>query len=751
MSFRSPGCAFTLVALAGMAGCRDTPAPEPRIPARAVAVSGGVFGGVVGASVATPLTVSVLDHRDLPVSGARVTFGVVTGTGTLVTPSAAQTDASGRASVRVTLGSVAGATELTAMVSGLPNPVRFSGIAMPGPVARLAIVPRVLRFRSITDSAAVRVETQDAFGNLVPAGQIRLGTPDSLAVSVSQSGMVRALRSGVTSRIVATSGAYADTAFVSTQDPAFRPCVAAGNSVQIAVGAVVPIPLFSGVCVLSDATGGEYALIPFFATTTPTASVTFEVQASGVTTPAPLPASPRVVPGDDGPIRDERFHERLRRDEAAVLDGVARRRASGGGPSPSARVAPLTPGAVLSLNANAFSDCRDPDLRTGRVVAVSNKAIVVADTANPRGGFTDDDYRRFAAAFDTLVHVVDVEAFGEPHDIDRNGRAIVFFTRAVNELSPASSNAFVGGFFWARDFTPKSECGGSNEGEMFYMLVPDPDGLVKNAQGAQSRTFRHGFVDSITIGTLAHEYQHLINAGRRAYVTRTNVAEQGWLNEALSHVAEELVFHRQARSAPRRNLGASHFGTAGYDAAFIQYVNSNIARYRTFLQETALYSPFADESGTGTGLQARGASWAWLRYLADHRGTGDGDVWRRLANSSTSGFANVREVFGVDPLESIRDWSMANLLDDLGLPLESRYTQPSWNFRSVYPAIPGAPRPFPLLTRVLPDESFASVRLRAGAATYLRFAIAPSREALVQVSAGAPSAGMLQFYLTRTK
>ena len=748
MRFWSPGAMFALVVLAGVAGCRDTPAPEPRTPARAVAASGAVFGGVVGETISAPLTVNVLDHRDRPVEGARVTFGVVSGTGTRVTPSAAQTDAAGQVSVRVTLGSVAGATDITAMVSGLPNPVRFSGVALPGSVARLAIVPRFLRFRSLVDSATIRVETQDAFGNSVPGGLIRLMAPDSTAVSVSPSGVVRALRSGVTSRIVATSGVHSDTAFVSAQDPAFRPCDAAGSAVQVAVGAVVPISLAGGVCLRADGTGGEYVLIPFLASTTPTTSASFEVQASGVTIPAPIPAAPRVMPEDDAPGRDEGFHERLRRDESAVLEGIARRRERE--PALAALVAPLTLGSVLSLNANAFSDCRDPDLRTGRVVVVSTKAIVVADTANPPGGFTDADYRRFAAAFDTLVHTVNVDAFGEPQDIDRNGRAIVFFTRAVNELSPASSNSFVGGFFWARDFTPKSECGGSNEAEMFYMMVPDPDGLVTNARGVQSRSFRHGFVDSITVGTLAHEYQHLINAGRRAYVTRTNVAEQGWLNEALSHVAEELVFHRQARVLPRRNLGATHFGAPGYDAAFLQYVNSNMARYRTFLQEPALHSPFADESGTGTGVQARGASWAWLRYLADHRGAGDGDVWRRLANSSTNGFANIREVFGVDPLESIRDWSMANLLDDLGLPVESRYTQPSWNFRSVYPAIPGAARPFPLQTRVLQDDTRAAVTLRAGAVTYLRFAIAPAREALLQLSAGAAS-GALQFHLTRTK
>jgi len=77
----------------------------------------------------------------------------------------------------------------------------------------------------------------------------------------------------------------------------------------------------------------------------------------------------------------------------------------------------------------------------GRVVAKSARAIVVADTGNPAGGFTDADYRGIAATFDTLVYPVDVRHFGEPTDLDNNGRSIIFYTRAVNELTPANVQA----------------------------------------------------------------------------------------------------------------------------------------------------------------------------------------------------------------------------------------------------------------------------------------------------------------------
>ena len=65
---------------------------------------------------------------------------------------------------------------------------------------------------------------------------------------------------------------------------------------------------------------------------------------------------------------------------------------------------------------------------------------------------------------------------------------------------------------------------GSNTGEMFYLLAPDPTGAINGNVGAT------GFVDSVTTSVLAHEFQHLINASRRLYVTRTSPISRssGW-------------------------------------------------------------------------------------------------------------------------------------------------------------------------------------------------------------------------------
>ena len=113
----------------------------------------------------------------------------------------------------------------------------------------------------------------------------------------------------------------------------------------------------------------------------------------------------------------------------------------------------------MNLNTNSSSACANANIRTGRVVAISNRAIVVSDTANPANGFTTQDYQFFGAMFDTLVYPVDTLNFGDPTDIDKNQHVILFFTRAVNELTPPNQTFYVGGFFFSRDLFPTTNGG----------------------------------------------------------------------------------------------------------------------------------------------------------------------------------------------------------------------------------------------------------------------------------------------------
>ncbi len=708
-----------------------------------VVTSGATFTGVVATTLVTPLAVRVLDAEDRPVPGAVVRFAFLRGGGTL-DPLSAMTGRDGEARSRLTFGPTVGSYEVLAIVTGVVVNARFTGSAAPGSVARVVLTPGQVRLDDVGDSSRFRARQYDAHGNVVPGATIVWSSADPDVFTIDQVGVVRTTRSPAVGRAIATVDDRADTGYVVVASPDVSPCLGYSAPVSLQVGQTTEVSTTDGACIASAGGGDEYVIVPWYGSTAGSATASFQVTGSGlasVTSPqavAPSLATRAAVGGSgDSPRAALELENRIRemgRREIMPLARRARelrRQRTTFTASRTGIPASLSPGDFIELNTNPSASCSSPSMRTGRVAAVSSRAIVVHDTANPAGGFTDVDYARFAITFDTLISPVANAAFGTPTDVDGNGRVVVFFTRAVNELTPDGATFYYGGFFHPRDLLPKEEdgtpvCASSNEGEMFYMLVPDPEGVVNGNRR------RVGFVDSVTISTLAHEYQHLINAGRRAYVNGATTDEEVWLNEGLSHIAEELLFYRTTGTGPRQNLGGSRFGTPAYDALFNEFLASNFGRLRAFLQNPHNYSPYT----TGDELGTRGAIWAFLRYAADRRGPSDGDVWMRLVNSRTAGLANLQAVFGANVLDMVRDWTISIYADDYVSGIAAALTQPSWDFRTAYPALPASPRAYPLLdaVRSLSDASTHTVSLRAGSGTFLRFTVVAGHEASIRVT-----------------
>ena len=422
---------------------------------------------------------------------------------------------------------------------------------------------------------------------------------------------------------------------------------------------------------------------------------------------------------------------------------------SGGGGN--AQVIPRV-GDVLPINTQANSACSNAETRGGRVVAVTNRAIVVADTGNPAGGFTDAEYASIGATFDTLVYPVDTRHFGVPEDIDDNGRVIIFYTRAVNQLTPANVQFVIGGFFIARDLFPKTNrpgfqgCAGSNQGELFYLLVPDPTGTINGNVRTKENVLR------TSLGTVAHEFQHLINASRRLYVlNQQDYYEQVWLNEGLSHIAEEATFYQSAGlspagrpgDSPRADLGSPTF-TAGTPAftALNAYNGSNLGRLSTYyraVQDSTALGLTVDASGDpdDDGLATRGAAWAFLRYAADRLGGSDADFFYKLVNGPTLGLANLRSATGAGAAlgDWFRDWAVANYADNFAgtaAQLDARFRYLSWDFRSLLPRVTSNNNAFPLAVRPLTNGAARSDSIAGGSAAYYTFSVAPGAAVTVR-------------------
>jgi Bacterial Ig-like domain (group 1). len=89
----------------------------PASPARITVLPGFATSGTAGATLSTPFVVEVVDAQAVKLAGVTVTFSAA---GATVNPASAVTDAQGRASTSVTLGSAGGTATITASVAGIP-------------------------------------------------------------------------------------------------------------------------------------------------------------------------------------------------------------------------------------------------------------------------------------------------------------------------------------------------------------------------------------------------------------------------------------------------------------------------------------------------------------------------------------------------------------------------------------------------------------------------------------------------------
>ena len=102
----------------------------------------------------------------------------------------------------------------------------------------------------------------------------------------------------------------------------------------------------------------------------------------------------------------------------------------------------------------------------------------------------------------------------------------------------------------------------------------------------------------------------------------------------------------------------------------------------------------------------------------------------------------------------MQQWQISLYADDAVAGLDAAFTQPSWDFRGMFPAVPGSPGPYPLDAGVLTlsNDVTRSISLRGGSGAFLRFGIASGREASIRVtSAGVVAPVAVQAIVMRTR
>lgn len=363
------------------------------------------------------------------------------------------------------------------------------------------------------------------------------------------------------------------------------------------------------------------------------------------------------------------------------------------------------------------SSCTKFTTITAAVTYTNDKVIIYNDVASPANGFTATDYQQIGDEFSTLIYPTDTSYFGSPLDQDKNGRIIVLYTPEVNKLTPSHNDSFVGGFFFAGDLFPSTgsnACPQSNMAELFYVLTPDPDGTFNNKR--TTATVRQG-----TRGTIAHEFQHMINASNRIRSPIEQSFEDVWLDEALSHFAEDAVGRAVRGIGEAENAGIARTVGGSVDD-FNAFFFQNFNRFQRYLQNPGPFGPTS--AAADTSLAVRGAAWALLRYTADQYAPG-GDIKAftlKLAGGPDVGVSNLIKNAGNPDFQTlISGWMIANYADDAGIPgLSSLYSYKVYDMRNIEKGLPSNAGLYPLEVTPISGSGVVvtSLQARSGSGNY---------------------------------
>ncbi|MBB5208678.1 hypothetical protein [Chiayiivirga flava] len=549
----------------------------------------------------------------------------------------------------------------------------------------------------------------------------------------------------------------------------------------LAVGEVSVQTLQPGqvLCVEPGAAQQEFTVVPAnyapAADVIPTFLAADVVAVTGPPTPRPLApgkALASLAVPDAGVDADAVQPGAALRDEAAELLATRPREELLVRPDRRGKVLPSTLQVDDVFDIQVAPGCSGAlDLRKARVEAVSpvgatRRLYIAQEVIDDEGtwvpavpgGFTRADFESIRAAYEepftdpaptypivgggsptsigaSGARDVLVNNFGQLTDVDGNGGTVVFFTRRLNEAVPPASSGVIFSRFEARDFfsSAPGSCPRSNEGEIIYMAVPDPTGLVNSNVRTVS------FIVGNVVRAMAHQMTRLTNAGRRIYETGAAL-EEPWLDETLGWMSSELLFYRTSVGlVPRGNINLTALTTGPNAsrrvAAFNGYANQAFTALRMYYLATAsgwypgrfnVLHPNPPNAPAFETENERisyyyGVAAMFLRYALDRRNGDDSVALRALVESDETGLANLESLFGADMRDWMRDFAAAMYADDNAFAVTAPYRTASWNYRSVYGGLGGFPLSAAQLTDGVPYTP--TYLHRNGGIRWLRFGV----------------------------
>jgi hypothetical protein len=224
--------------------------------------------------------------------------------------------------------------------------------------------------------------------------------------------------------------------------------------------------------------------------------------------------------------------------------------------------------------------------------------------------------------------------------------------------------------------------------------------------------------------------QHVLN--------RAGNTEDIWLNEGLSHMAEELggklyEGHWPCPNLPPCPVSPGRASTAQIfpdsSQGFLPPNFGNAYDFFASRQDFSLTSP----TGFGT-IEERGVAWLFLRWLVDQKGEAK---LTQLVQTKTVGTANIEAVMGESFPVLYADYVTAMLLDDFpgaaAGQIASRFQFTSRNLRAIYArlnsiaataypvAYPLDVNDLPAVSKLTPTSALLSRQMKPGSLDLFQF------------------------------
>jgi len=217
--------------------------------------------------------------------------------------------------------------------------------------------------------------------------------------------------------------------------------------------------------------------------------------------------------------------------------------------------------------------------------------------------------------FDDRIYPVTTSRFGAARDVDGDGRFTIFLSSWLDQLG--GGRYAVDGFVRVADLDPTFPSPFGNQCDMMYLST-----ALKC--GPYLRT------------VLAHEYMHAVIFSQKTFqgrqAARPGMEEEGWLDEAMAHLAEDMH---------------------GFSTSNIDY------RVSAFLTRPERYQLLVDDYYAADLFRShgnRGSTYLFLRWCVDRYGP---ELLSALVHSNQRGAANLEAATSSTFAGLYRRWSLA--------------------------------------------------------------------------------------------